>query len=61
MLRITGIIALVAIAVGIAIAQYHINKTAKEIGRLNNGCNDNTAISNSLANSYGNIRRAKQR
>ena len=34
MLRITGIIALVAIAVGIAIAQYHINKTAKEIGRL---------------------------
>ena len=34
MLRVTGIIALVAIAVGIAIAQYHINKTAKEIGRL---------------------------
>ena len=34
MLRITGIIALVAISVGIAIAQYHINKTAKEIGRL---------------------------
>lgn len=32
--RITGIIALVGIAAGIAIAQYHINKTAKEIGRL---------------------------
>ena len=34
MLRIAGVIALICIAVGIGIAQYHINKTAKEIGRL---------------------------